>query len=395
MLDFADFVAINKFDRSGAEDALRDVRKQVQRNREAFSADARGDAGVRHHRRALQRRRRDRALPGASPRSCRRRASSSSAGKLPQVAGKASSSVHVDRAAGARALPRRDRRDACAAITRTRDEQARIARERQQLERRARRCSAGGKAGAELDALIDAEGRRARRRARRSCSTAGRRRVEGLLGRRVRGEDPRPGAAHASSRTTSLSGTQVPKVALPRYEDAGRDPALAAAREPARASSRSPPACSRSSARTRTRRACSRARATPDRTNRRFHLLSQGHAGEAPVDRVRLRDAVRLRPRRAARHLRQGRQLAASRSHARRHEGALLGLRPVRPDDLGVDDDQRSGADDPRVVLQHRDRPAGREVRSDNGREPTEDELPEDQRKDALRPCAARCRPTS
>ena len=35
MLDFADFVAINKFDRKGAEDALRDVRKQVQRNREA------------------------------------------------------------------------------------------------------------------------------------------------------------------------------------------------------------------------------------------------------------------------------------------------------------------------------------------------------------------------
>src|SRR5690349_15428191 len=36
MLDFADFVAINKFDRKGAEDALRDVRKQVQRNKEAF-----------------------------------------------------------------------------------------------------------------------------------------------------------------------------------------------------------------------------------------------------------------------------------------------------------------------------------------------------------------------
>jgi methylmalonyl-CoA mutase len=40
MLDFADFVAINKFDRKGAEDALRDVRKQVQRNREAFHTAA-------------------------------------------------------------------------------------------------------------------------------------------------------------------------------------------------------------------------------------------------------------------------------------------------------------------------------------------------------------------
>src|SRR5690606_24424651 len=38
MLDFADLVAINKFDRKGAQDALRDVRKQVQRNTEAFRA---------------------------------------------------------------------------------------------------------------------------------------------------------------------------------------------------------------------------------------------------------------------------------------------------------------------------------------------------------------------
>lgn len=37
MLDFADIIAINKFDRKGAADALRDVRKQVQRNREEFS----------------------------------------------------------------------------------------------------------------------------------------------------------------------------------------------------------------------------------------------------------------------------------------------------------------------------------------------------------------------
>src|SRR5437899_4931278 len=38
MLDFADFVAINKFDRKGAQDALRDVRKQYQRNREMFKS---------------------------------------------------------------------------------------------------------------------------------------------------------------------------------------------------------------------------------------------------------------------------------------------------------------------------------------------------------------------
>ncbi len=38
MLDFADVLAINKFDRKGGDDALRDVSKQVQRNRQAFSS---------------------------------------------------------------------------------------------------------------------------------------------------------------------------------------------------------------------------------------------------------------------------------------------------------------------------------------------------------------------
>ncbi|MDB5963796.1 MAG: methylmalonyl-CoA mutase, partial [Polaromonas sp.] len=36
MLDFAEFIAINKFDRKGSLDALRDVSKQVQRNKEAW-----------------------------------------------------------------------------------------------------------------------------------------------------------------------------------------------------------------------------------------------------------------------------------------------------------------------------------------------------------------------
>ena len=40
MLDFADFVAINKFDRKGSQDALRDVSKQYQRNRELWSTPA-------------------------------------------------------------------------------------------------------------------------------------------------------------------------------------------------------------------------------------------------------------------------------------------------------------------------------------------------------------------
>ncbi|MGD9224283.1 MAG: methylmalonyl-CoA mutase family protein [Desulfobacteraceae bacterium] len=40
MLDFADLVAVNKFEKRGSEDAVRDVRKQVQRNRNDFGRPA-------------------------------------------------------------------------------------------------------------------------------------------------------------------------------------------------------------------------------------------------------------------------------------------------------------------------------------------------------------------
>ncbi|NOX35659.1 MAG: methylmalonyl-CoA mutase family protein [Deltaproteobacteria bacterium] len=39
MLDYADIVVVNKYEKKGSEDALRDVRKQVQRNRRAFDID--------------------------------------------------------------------------------------------------------------------------------------------------------------------------------------------------------------------------------------------------------------------------------------------------------------------------------------------------------------------
>jgi methylmalonyl-CoA mutase len=39
MLDFADVIAINKFDKRGAQDALRDVRKQYKRNHEMWDVD--------------------------------------------------------------------------------------------------------------------------------------------------------------------------------------------------------------------------------------------------------------------------------------------------------------------------------------------------------------------
>ena len=116
MLDFADFVAINKFDRRGAEDALRDVRKQFQRNRQAFTAPRRPDAGVRHHRIPIQRRRRDRALPGHRRRSWPTRAWSCEPGRLRRVDVRASSRVtSIVPPHAAATWPRSPRR--CAAIT--------------------------------------------------------------------------------------------------------------------------------------------------------------------------------------------------------------------------------------------------------------------------------------
>jgi methylmalonyl-CoA mutase len=40
MIDFADLVSVNKFEKRGSEDGVRDVRKQVQRNRNAFDQPA-------------------------------------------------------------------------------------------------------------------------------------------------------------------------------------------------------------------------------------------------------------------------------------------------------------------------------------------------------------------
>ena len=36
MLDYADLIVVNKFEKKGSDDAIRDIRKQVQRNRKAW-----------------------------------------------------------------------------------------------------------------------------------------------------------------------------------------------------------------------------------------------------------------------------------------------------------------------------------------------------------------------
>ena len=103
----------------------------------------------------------------------------------------------------------------------------------------------------------------------------------------------------------------------------------------------------------------------PFRTNKRFHLLSK----DMPAKRLSTAfDSVTLygfdpdeRPDIYGKVGNSGVSIATLDDMKVLYSGFDL----VRPGDLGVDDDQRPGADDPRDVLQHRHRPAGREARVD------------------------------
>jgi methylmalonyl-CoA mutase len=101
---------------------------------------------------------------------------------------------------------------------------------------------------------------------------------------------------------------------------------------------------------------------TPERTNRRFHYLSQGLPAarlSTAFDSVTLYgEDPALRPDIYGKIGNSGVNV----SHAGRHEEAVFGLRPVRAHHIRVDDDQRPGADHPRDVHEHRDRPAGGEI---------------------------------
>jgi methylmalonyl-CoA mutase len=214
MLDFADFVAINKFDRRGAEDALRDVRKQVQRNREAFRTAAEempvfGTIAARFNDDGVT------ALYHAVARKLGEKGLKLARGSLPRPAGPVSSGIH------AIVPPQRTRYLADIAETvrgyhAHAEEQARLARQRQQL------TAAKGMLKhppSELDALIAEKDAALTSEARNLLETwpekvaahSGDERVVKVRGREIR----------TTLTTTSLSGTHVPKVALPRYEDHG------------------------------------------------------------------------------------------------------------------------------------------------------------------------------
>ncbi|MGQ0546687.1 MAG: fused isobutyryl-CoA mutase/GTPase IcmF [Betaproteobacteria bacterium] len=212
MLDFADFVAINKFDRKGAEDALRDVRKQVQRNRERFGeapaampvfgtiAARFNDDGVTALYHAIAAKLAERGL-GLRP------------GKLPRPASKVSSAIHV-------VVPAQRQRYLAEIAECVRDyhefsrRQSTLARERQQLSATQAML---GKDLPELDALLESK---VLDKEAQKLLDGWPKTVKAYSGDeqvvRVRGKELRTRLTN-----TSLSGTKVPKVALPRFEDHG------------------------------------------------------------------------------------------------------------------------------------------------------------------------------
>jgi methylmalonyl-CoA mutase len=217
MLDFADYVAINKFERKGAEDALRDVRKQYQRNRGLFMerpdtmpvfgtmASRFNDDGVTALYQALSQ-----GLAGKGLRL--------EPGKLPQVKVKASS-------LGRAIVPAERVRYLAEIAGAVRgyhvelSRQARLARERQSLRIAKALFEAQGQPLAGFDTLIQANDGELSKQAKRLLEQwptlqqqyAGDEQVTKVRDRELR----------TRLTSESLSGSKIRKVALPRFEDEG------------------------------------------------------------------------------------------------------------------------------------------------------------------------------
>ena len=221
MLDFAEFVAINKFDRKGASDALRDVAKQVQRNKEAWTTPAEqmpvfgtmaarfNDDGVTALYQALKVRLAELGLKLAE-------------GALPLISVRHSTNqTPVVPAARTRYLA--EITDTVRGYKKKARAQARLAREIQQLRAAAAMLEVGkpGKARA-AEAAIDL--------------AVHREDAQDPSARKLLAQWPEMQKAYAGDEyvvkirdkeirtaltTKSLSGTTIRKVALPQYEDHG------------------------------------------------------------------------------------------------------------------------------------------------------------------------------
>jgi isobutyryl-CoA mutase len=221
MLDFAEFVAINKFDRKGASDALRDVAKQVQRNKEAWGTPTEqmpvfgtmaarfNDDGVTALYQALKTRLAELGLKLTD-------------GRLPRVEVRHSTN-QTPVVPGARTRYLAEISDTVRGYKKKAREQARLAREIQQLRASAEMLRIGKPDRAKAaEAVIDLAQQRELNQdpaARKLLAQwpdmqkayAGDEYVVKIRDKEIR----------TALTTKSLSGTTIRKVALPTYEDHG------------------------------------------------------------------------------------------------------------------------------------------------------------------------------
>ena len=220
MLDFADLVVINKFDRKGSDDAYRDVSKQVQRNREAFMeppesmpvygtiAARFNDDGVTAAYQGLLAVLRSKGLKTFD-------------NALEPVNIKTSSKKSI-------IVPAQRQRylaeiaEAVRGYHHTATEQSQLARERQQLRETRRMLAESGKLGAEadIDALILKREELLDARALKLLEQWP------TLKKSYQGEQqviklPNGKETCTQLTSTTLSGNKIPRVALPSFEDHG------------------------------------------------------------------------------------------------------------------------------------------------------------------------------
>jgi methylmalonyl-CoA mutase len=286
MLDFADLVAINKMEKKGAEDALRNVRKQVRRNRKLFEASDEeipvygtiaskfNDAGTHVLYRAL-----------IDKINGKKRVGWQSSLEVGERESRRHHIIPPEQAGYLAEIARSAR-----AYRQQTEEQSRSARElfqlegtRELLQRRPRAVGAQAaltpaetgrdELAAALEPLIEAAGERLLPETQQALAAwpqLKRAYREPVMVTKVREKEIR-----TETFTTSLSGLKIPKVCLPDYEDfgeivkwmrkenlpgffpytAGLFPFKRTAEDPKRQFA---------------------GEGTPERTNRRFHYLTKG-----------------------------------------------------------------------------------------------------------------------
>ncbi|RBP50878.1 fused isobutyryl-CoA mutase/GTPase IcmF [Arenicella xantha] len=219
MLDFADLVVINKFDRKGAADALRDVAKQVQRNREAWDTEPAklpvfgsiasrfGDDGVTSAYHGLLTVLREKGLRDWQS-------------TLPFQDNRVPSERSVI-VPSSRQRYLAEIAETVRAYLADADQQAAIASERQALTRTAEMLELGDSAGSPQ--IMQLIGERDQQLSAESKSLLDEWPDRAASYRGVERTDTLPNGKQVTTQLVreSLSGTLVPRVAVPKYSDAG------------------------------------------------------------------------------------------------------------------------------------------------------------------------------